>query len=83
MNALLFERPVRFATGALILEEAEQMEDFTYHRPVLAEEVVELQTRGEVVVCPGKRYINSHTATESTRTDTKTVSQRFLCITTS
>jgi 16S rRNA (cytosine1402-N4)-methyltransferase len=43
MNALLFERPVWFATGPLILEEeAQEMEDFNYHRPVLAEEVVEL-----------------------------------------
>src|ERR1700704_1951413 len=42
MNALLFERPVRFATGPLILEEAQQMEDFTYHDPVLVKEVVEL-----------------------------------------
>src|SRR5207248_11402341 len=43
MNALLFERPVWFATGPLILEEEPQeMEDFTYHRPVLAAETVEL-----------------------------------------
>ncbi len=43
MNALLFERPVWFATGPLILEEEPQeMEDFTYHRPVLATEAVEL-----------------------------------------
>src|SRR5437773_4682631 len=43
MNAFLFERPIWFATGPLILEEeAEQMEDFNYHRPVLAEEAVEL-----------------------------------------
>src|SRR3954453_14303200 len=43
MNALLFERPVWFATGPLILEEeAHEMEDFTYHRPVLAQESVEL-----------------------------------------
>src|SRR6266705_769276 len=43
MNALLFERPVWFATGPLVLEEeAEEMEDVTYHRPVLAAEVVEL-----------------------------------------
>jgi 16S rRNA (cytosine1402-N4)-methyltransferase len=42
MNALLFDRPVRFATGALILEEAHEMEDFSYHRPVLALETVEL-----------------------------------------
>ena len=43
MNALLFERAVWFATGPLILEEeAQQMEDFSYHRPVLAQEAVEL-----------------------------------------
>jgi len=43
MNALLFERPVWFATGPLVLEEeAHEMEDVTYHRPVLAAEVVEL-----------------------------------------
>ena len=43
MNALLFERPVWFATGPLVLEEeAQEMEDITYHRPVLAAEVVEL-----------------------------------------
>ncbi|MGI9172168.1 MAG: 16S rRNA (cytosine(1402)-N(4))-methyltransferase RsmH [Chthoniobacterales bacterium] len=43
MNALLFERPVWFATGPLVLEEeAQEMEDYTYHRPILATEVVEL-----------------------------------------
>src|SRR5213595_1869227 len=43
MNTLLFERPVWFTTGPLTLEEeAQEMEDFIYHRPVLAEEVVEL-----------------------------------------
>jgi 16S rRNA (cytosine1402-N4)-methyltransferase len=43
LNALLFERPIWFATGPLIIEEeAEQMEDFTYHRPVLANEAIEL-----------------------------------------
>jgi 16S rRNA (cytosine1402-N4)-methyltransferase len=43
MNALLFERPVWFATGPLVLEEeAPEMEDSTYHEPVLAREVVEL-----------------------------------------
>lgn len=43
MNALLFERPVWFATGPLIIEEeAQEMEDFTYHRPVLVNEAVEL-----------------------------------------
>ena len=42
MNALLFERPVWFATGPLVIEEeAQEMEDFTYHRPILATEVVE------------------------------------------
>ena len=43
MNALLFERPVRFATSPLLInEEAQDMEDFTYHRPVLAAETIEL-----------------------------------------
>jgi len=42
MNALLFDRPVWFATGPLILEEAHEMEDFSYHCPVLAQETVEL-----------------------------------------
>jgi 16S rRNA (cytosine1402-N4)-methyltransferase len=43
MNVLQFDRPVWFATGPLILEEeAHEMEDFTYHRPVLAPETIEL-----------------------------------------
>ncbi|MDQ2866911.1 MAG: 16S rRNA (cytosine(1402)-N(4))-methyltransferase RsmH [Verrucomicrobiota bacterium] len=43
MNALLFERPIWFATGPLILaEEPQEMEDFTYHRPVLVPESIEL-----------------------------------------
>jgi 16S rRNA (cytosine1402-N4)-methyltransferase len=43
MNTLLFERPVWFATDPLIVkEEAHEMEDFVYHRPVLEREVVEL-----------------------------------------
>ncbi|MGI8433074.1 MAG: 16S rRNA (cytosine(1402)-N(4))-methyltransferase RsmH [Chthoniobacterales bacterium] len=43
MNALLFERSGWFATGPLELEEeAQEMEDYTYHRPILATEVVEL-----------------------------------------
>lgn len=43
MNALLFERPIWFATGPLEAEEeAQEMEDFTYHRPVLVAEAVEL-----------------------------------------
>jgi 16S rRNA (cytosine1402-N4)-methyltransferase len=43
MNALLFERPIRFATGPLaVQEEAQEMEDLNYHRPVLAAETIEL-----------------------------------------
>jgi 16S rRNA (cytosine1402-N4)-methyltransferase len=45
MNALLFERPIRFATGPLVVEEeAQEMEEFTYHRPVLVNEMIELLT---------------------------------------
>jgi 16S rRNA (cytosine1402-N4)-methyltransferase len=40
---LLFERPIWFATGPLEFEEeAQEMEDITYHRPVLVTEAVEL-----------------------------------------
>lgn len=43
MNTLLFERPIRFLPGSLLIEkEAQDMEEFTYHRPVLATETVEL-----------------------------------------
>ena len=42
INALLFERPIWFSTGPLQVEEAQEMEDFTYHRPVLVSESVEL-----------------------------------------
>jgi 16S rRNA (cytosine1402-N4)-methyltransferase len=43
MNALLFDRPVRFATGPLVIEEeTEEMEEAGYHRPVLANEAIEL-----------------------------------------
>lgn len=43
MNALLFERPVWFATGPLIIEEeAQEMEEVIYHRPVLLAETIEL-----------------------------------------
>ena len=42
-NALLFERSVWFAAASQIIdEEAPQMEEYTYHRPVLAPEMVEL-----------------------------------------
>src|SRR5881392_2787317 len=54
MNTLLFERPVWFTTGPLTLEEeAQEMEDFIYHRPVLAEEVVEL-----LAVKPGSLVVD-------------------------
>lgn len=43
MNALLFERPAWFTGGPLLLEEeAQEREEFIYHRPVLVREVVEL-----------------------------------------
>lgn len=43
VNALLFERPIRFSTGPLVLEEeAQDMEEFSYHQPVLATETLEL-----------------------------------------
>ncbi len=43
MNGLLFERPIRFATGPLLIEEeAHEMEDTGYHRPVLVTETIEL-----------------------------------------
>jgi len=45
MNTLLFERPVWFAANPLFIEEeAQEMEDFIYHRPVLESEVVKLLT---------------------------------------
>src|SRR5262249_46895520 len=43
MNALLFERQVWFATGPLRPEEeAQEREEFMYHRPVLVRKAVEL-----------------------------------------
>lgn len=43
MNALLFERPVWFATGPFMFEEeAEEREEFIYHRPVLVHETIDL-----------------------------------------
>src|ERR1700731_4883904 len=43
MNALLFERSIWFVTDPRqIEEEAQEMEDFIYHRPVLVTEAVEL-----------------------------------------
>jgi 16S rRNA (cytosine1402-N4)-methyltransferase len=74
INALLFERPIWFATGPLeVEEEAQVMEDFTYHRPVLVRESVELLAprAGSLVVdatCGG----GGHTA-EILRTGTDVV----------
>jgi 16S rRNA (cytosine1402-N4)-methyltransferase len=43
MNALLFERPIWFATGPLLVEEeAQDREEFIYHRPVMVREAIEL-----------------------------------------
>src|SRR5207245_6428636 len=43
MNTLLFKRPIWFATDSLMAkEEAHEMADFIYHRPVLEREVVKL-----------------------------------------
>ena len=54
MNALLFERPVWFATGPLMLEEeAHEMEEFTYHRPVLVERSG--GAAGAATGCAGRR----------------------------
>src|ERR1044072_6767519 len=42
MQGFVFDRLVGFATGPAIEEEPHEMEDFTYHRPVLATEVIDL-----------------------------------------
>src|SRR5204862_3389409 len=43
MNALLFQRPIWFATAPLMFEEeAQDREEFIYHRPVLVRETIEL-----------------------------------------
>jgi 16S rRNA (cytosine1402-N4)-methyltransferase len=43
MNALLFERPIWYTAGPLILEdEAQDQEEFIYHRPVMVREAIEL-----------------------------------------
>ena len=49
INALLFERPIWFTTGPLeFKEEAQEMEDYTYHRPVLVLESVEQGTDRQI-----------------------------------
>jgi len=64
INALLFERPIWFTTGPLEVEEAAQeMEDFTYHRPVLVRESVEsLVPRAGSLVVDGTCGGGGHTA---------------------
>ena len=64
INALIFERPIWFATGPLeIEEEAQEMEDFTYHRPVLVRESVELLApRPGSIVVDGTCGGGGHTA---------------------
>jgi 16S rRNA (cytosine1402-N4)-methyltransferase len=63
MKTLLFEWPDWFATNPLFIEEeAHEMEDFTYHRPVLESEVAELlAARPGSLVVDGTCGGGSHT----------------------
>ncbi len=64
MNTLLWERPVWFATGPLLLEEEESpaMEEFIYHRPILARAAIEfLAPRPGALVVDGTLGGGGHT----------------------
>lgn len=56
-DAMLFERRAWFAASPLVVEEEEEaplMQDFTYHRPIMVAEVVELlQPRPGAIVVDG------------------------------
>jgi 16S rRNA (cytosine1402-N4)-methyltransferase len=63
MNTLLFERPVWFVTGSLAVEEeAQEMEDIIYHRPVLERAVVGLlEPRPGTLIVDGTSGGGGHT----------------------
>jgi 16S rRNA (cytosine1402-N4)-methyltransferase len=63
MNTLLFQRPVWFVTGSLAVEEeAQEMEDIIYHRPVLERAVVGLlEPRPGTLIVDGTSGGGGHT----------------------